>query len=78
MSSIIDSIEYDAPSQALTVTFLTGTAYRYEAVPQALVDKVMQKGESLGAMFYKHIRKGEFEFTKVSSAPAVPSGWDSV
>lgn len=64
MSSIIQSIEYDSPTEQLTVKFHTGTIYIYDKVPAKLV-KTLQKGESLGSLFYKHIRKGGYQYRKL-------------
>lgn len=65
MSSIIDSYEYDAQSETFTVTFTTGITYIFHQVPPAVVKKVTEEGKSLGSLFYKHIRKHGYEFTKL-------------
>lgn len=53
-SSLLSSIEYSS-DHTLELTFRSGVAYRYFAVPQALVEAFIA-AESKGAYFNRHVR----------------------
>jgi hypothetical protein len=53
-SSLLLSVEY-ASDQTLKLTFRSGAAYRYFAVPEAVVNQLIA-AESKGAFFNRKIR----------------------
>jgi hypothetical protein len=54
-SSVIRSIEYDDEEQALLITFTSGLAYRYEAVPEVEYDALLAAA-SKGVFFNERIK----------------------
>lgn len=68
-SEIIRGWAYDRDQTALYVRFYTGTTYRYEGVPLAVVRdwaKVAGRGSSIGSYFHTYISK--YPYTKVQAA----------
>lgn len=54
-SSNLESYEYDAEEEVLTITFKSGSAYQYEGVPQAVVER-LASAASPGKYFFAAIR----------------------
>lgn len=54
-SSSLRSIGYQPRTSTLEVEFVRGGVYRYQRVPQVVVDSLME-AESLGAYFNENIR----------------------
>jgi hypothetical protein len=54
-SANLQSFEYDEEWETLTVWFRSGGVYRYEDVPEDVVDE-MKFSESRGRYFYRYIR----------------------
>jgi hypothetical protein len=65
-SSQIASSEYDEETLSLTVTFTSGSKYKYDDVPKALVEKFynLPENESPGKFFNVHV-KGLFTCNKI-------------
>lgn len=54
-SSNLESYEYDAETETLTITFKSGDSYEYDGVPQAVVER-LASAASPGKFFYAAIR----------------------
>ena len=65
-SSNLTSFEYDPEWETLTVWFRSGGVYRYEGVPEDVVDE-MKFAESRGIYFYRYIRS-DYPFTVLRAA----------
>ena len=63
VSSNIDSIGYDAPSQTLEVCFKSGHVYQYFDVPDA-VYRGLLSADSHGRYLNQHI-KGSYRYARV-------------
>jgi hypothetical protein len=64
-SSVIRSIEYDDEERALLITFTSGLAYRYAAVPEVEYDALLSAA-SKGVFFNDRI-KDRYPFTQVTA-----------
>jgi hypothetical protein len=62
-STVIRSIEYNAATAVLTITFLTGSVYEYYDVPQQLYDQF--KGFREKGVFYNEHIKGKYTFARI-------------
>lgn len=64
-SSNIQSIRYSEKEERLDVTFRSGSVYRYENVPDDVVDE-LKFAESKGRYFHQHIRGNpEYPYLKL-------------
>ncbi len=54
-SSNISEITYDSDEQKLSVTFVSGSTWEYEGVPQATF-LGLQNAQSAGSYFYRNVR----------------------
>jgi lysyl-tRNA synthetase class 2 len=61
-STVIRRFDYDPDAQALDVLFTTGRLYRYQDVPQAVVDE-FRAAFSKGRYFNAHIRDA-YDYTE--------------
>ena len=65
-SSQIEAIGYEPEAKELHVRFKGGSHYKYFDVPASLwLD--FQKAESKGSFFHAHVKKGGFEFARLSN-----------
>lgn len=55
-SSVIRGFDYDAEARALTIRFVSGARYRYDAVPAALVC-AFRAADSKGRFFSAQVRE---------------------
>lgn len=62
-STVISAIRYDAMSQTLRVTYLSGIAYDYLKVPEA-VYKEMKSVINKGTYLNFHI-KGKYDYKRI-------------
>ena len=62
-SSNLESYEYDAEEETLTITFKSGQSYQYDGVPQSVVER-LASAASPGKFFYAAIRDS-YSFTEV-------------
>jgi hypothetical protein len=63
-SSVIRSFAYDPHSRSLAIEFVTGRRYRYDDVPERIVE-AMKAASSRGRYFNRHIRD-HFATTELS------------
>lgn len=63
-SSMISRAEYDPETQVLRLTFAKGDIYRYEDVPEDVVNALCE-AESIGTFFSQNIR-GKYPTAKVT------------
>jgi hypothetical protein len=63
-SSNLAAADYDAQNDLLTITFKSGSVYRYEGVDQATYDGLLSAG-SAGQYFAAVIKDG-YPFTRLS------------
>mgnify|MGYP001596942593 CR=1 FL=1 len=63
LSSIIKEISYDEADQKLVITFTNNQKYKYDKVPQKIIDE-WKKSDSQGKYFIKEI-KGKFDCIKL-------------
>lgn len=54
-SSNLESYEYDAETETLTISFKSGSSYQYDGVPQAVVER-LASAASPGKYFFAAIR----------------------
>jgi hypothetical protein len=67
-SSNLQSFDYDDDWEELTVYFRSGGVYRYDNVPDDVVDE-MKFAESRGRYFYRYIRNNpDYPFTVLRHA----------
>jgi hypothetical protein len=66
-STLIRAFNYDATSQTLAITFVSGSLYHYLDVPEE-VAAAMRGAFAKGEYFNRHIR-GRYRFERVA-APA--------
>lgn len=64
-SSALAGYHYDPKAKTFEVQFTSGGVYRYTNVPQAAVRSIL-RAKSKGKMFHKKIKKGAYEYEKVS------------
>jgi len=62
-SSNIESSDYDAETQTLTITFQNGSSYEYTNVPPA-IHRGLQAAGSTGSFFHRAI-KPRFSFEQM-------------
>lgn len=64
-SSLISSYAYDVESQTLSVAFVTDpdTTHNYSPVPPPVMSQVFDTAQSIGSMFHRLIRKGNYKHT---------------
>ena len=62
-STVIRLISYDATSELLSVTFVSGRAYAYETVPAELFEDFL-RAPSKGVFFNENIR-GRYRFREI-------------
>ena len=65
-STVVAHMEYNAETQVLRITFVSGLIYDYLHVPPYMYDK-MKAAKSKGIFLNRHI-KGKYEYEKVTSA----------
>ena len=63
-STVISTVEYDASTETLSVTYVSGNKYNYKHVPPAVYDE-MKRAFSKGIYLNKFI-KGKYDFEKVN------------
>jgi len=63
-STVIAAISYQAGTQVLEITFLSGAVYRYFRVPEE-VYQAFKRARSKGKYFNRLIRE-RYEFTQVA------------
>jgi len=63
-STVIRSIEYNAATAVLTITFVTGSVYEYYDVPQEVYNQLKNFREK--GVFYNGSIKGKYRFARVS------------
>jgi hypothetical protein len=63
-SSVIHRLRYDSTSQTLRVWFVSGFAYDYKNIPEALFNKLIT-ASSKGKFLNEEI-KGKFPYEKVN------------
>lgn len=63
-SSQFEKIGYDAESLTLEIEFAGQNHYRYDDVPKAVYDAIME-AESKGSAFIKLIKNGGFKYRKM-------------
>ncbi len=64
-SSNLDRVGYDAVNRQLIVVFKSGTAYRYDGVPNDVYEALLQ-ATSKGKFFSARVRKA-FPFTRLDA-----------
>ena len=63
-STVIAGINYDALTETLRITFVTGMIYDYKNVPEEVYTALKTSG-SKGIYFNKHI-KDKYQFEKIN------------
>lgn len=62
-STVISSINYNAETSSLKITFVSGRVYEYKNVPEEIYVAMRTSGQK-GIYFNEHI-KGRYDFEKV-------------
>ena len=70
-SSVIDSYEYDAETNVLTITFTTGRVYAYADVPPPVYE-AFRFARSKGRYFNEYVRD-RFRPTELTERPPRPT-----
>jgi len=68
-SSVIRGFRYEAATQTLTITFVSGQRYAYDAVPAAVHEDLI-RAPSRGRFFAAHIR-ARFRHRRLEDEPAL-------
>ena len=67
-STVVLRFSFDAPSQTLRITFVSGMVYEYRNVPVEIYEAMKNSG-SKGSYFNRRIRD-RFEFEKIGGGQA--------
>jgi hypothetical protein len=62
-STVVAHMEYNAETQILRITFVSGLIYDYQNVPQHMYDR-MKAAKSKGIFLNRHI-KGNYDYIKI-------------
>jgi hypothetical protein len=63
-SSVITNYHYNAATQTLIITFVSGTVYHYKHVPQSIYDRM--KAVTSKGIFFNLFIKDKYTFEKVN------------